>query len=64
MSDDASTLPMSPAPLRGLLGPRALLASPQIFATPTMRARHEAAARANLRALLAQHRYAWWGLWL
>jgi predicted metal-dependent HD superfamily phosphohydrolase len=41
-----------------------LLASPEIFATPTMRARHEAAARANLRALLAQHRYAWWGLWL
>jgi predicted metal-dependent HD superfamily phosphohydrolase len=43
---------------------RGLLASPEIFATPTMRARHEAAARANLRALLAQHRYAWWGLWL
>jgi predicted metal-dependent HD superfamily phosphohydrolase len=43
---------------------RGLLASPEIFATPTMRARREAAARANLRALLAQHRYAWWGLWL
>ncbi len=42
---------------------RRVLASTQIFATPTMRARHEAAARANLGALLASSRYALWGMW-
>lgn len=42
---------------------RRLQAAAQIFATPTMRARHEAAARTNLGALLASSRYALWGMW-
>ena len=45
---------------RGFL--RRLLASSPIFATATMQARHEAAARANLTQLLASSRYTGWGM--